>query len=310
MEKLFKVSPKDNQKRLDKFLAENLKEYSRAYIQKLIEDGLVLVGKKIKTKKYLLKEGEKIKIFLKEAEVVSLEPDKKIKFEIIFENKDFAVINKPAGLVVHPSDSHKKETLVNGLLAKWPEIKDVGEDKMRPGIVHRLDKETSGLMLIAKNNEMFLWFKEQFKERKVEKIYSVLVFGSIKNEKGEINAEIGRVGDKQTTILSGRGKRKIKKTKDAKTEYVVKKRWDDFTLVEAVPKTGRMHQIRVHFAHIGHPVVGDKKYTSKKIFEKLPIKRHFLHAFSLSFFLPNGEKKEFFAPLAKDLLETLKTLDK
>jgi 23S rRNA pseudouridine1911/1915/1917 synthase len=310
MEKLFKVLPEDNKKRLDKFLSENLPEHSRSYVQKLIEDGLVFVGGKIKIKKYSLKEGEKIKVLLKEPEVVTLESDDSIKFEIIFENKDLAVISKPAGLVVHPSDTHKKGTLVNGLLAKWPEIKSVGEDKMRPGIVHRLDKETSGLMVIAKTNEMFIWLKEQFKERKVTKKYLVLVFGSLKEKKGEISAPIGRVGMKQVTLKRGRAYKKITKTREAKTEYKVLEELGGYSLVEVSPKTGRTHQIRVHFAHIGHPVVGDKKYASKKMTEKKPLKRHFLHAFELDFFMKNGKKVHFEVGIPNDLKKVLKGLEK
>jgi len=310
METLFKVSPEDNKKRLDKFLSENLPQYSRSYIQKLIEGGFVFVGGKIKTKKYSLKESEKIKVILKEPEVSALESDDKIKFDIVFEDDDFAVINKPAGLVVHPSESHKKGTLVSGILAKWPQVKGVGEDPLRPGIVHRLDKETSGLMMVAKNNEMFFWLKRQFQERKVAKKYLALVFGVLKEKEGEINAPIGRVGMKQVTLKRGRGYKKVTKTREAKTKYKVLEEFDGYSLLEVSPKTGRMHQIRVHFAHIGHPVVGDKKYASKKIMEKMPVKRHFLHAFKLDFFLKNGKKLHFEADIPEDLKNILKGLEK
>ncbi len=310
METLFKVAPEDNKKRLDKFLSENLPQYSRSYIQKLIEGGFVFVGGKIKTKKYSLKESEKIKVILKEPEVSALESDDKIKFDIVFEDDDFAVINKPAGLVVHPSESHKKGTLVSGILAKWPQVKGVGEDPLRPGIVHRLDKETSGLMVVAKNNEMFFWLKEQFQERKVAKKYLALVFGTPKEKEGEINAAIGRVGMKQVTLKRGRGYKKVTKTREAKTKYKVLEEFDGYSLLEASPKTGRTHQIRVHFAHIGHPVVGDKKYASKKMMEKMSVKRHFLHAFKLDFFLKNGKKLHFEADIPEDFKNILKGLEK
>ncbi len=304
----FKISENEVGARLDKFLSSKLQEYSRSYLQKLIEDGGVKVNGFLMSKNYKLKEKDDIKVSLSFPEKISVSPDKDVKFKIIFENKDFAVIDKPAGLVVHPSKSHKKETLVNGLLAKWPKIKNVGEDELRPGIVHRLDKETSGVMVVAKTNKIFFWLKDQFKERKLKKKYIALVFGNIKDKKGEITAPIARSGAKQVALGKGRRHGKITKTKEAKTEFKVKKYIDDFTLVEAMPKTGRMHQIRVHFAYIGHPVVGDKKYTSKKTFQKLPFERQFLHAAEISFFLPNGEKMKFSADLPVDLKKCLEGL--
>ncbi len=301
----FKVQKKDQKKRLDKFLSEKFKNYSRSHLQKLIEDGFVLVNKSKKEKKYKLKEGDEIKIFLKQKEEPSLDPDCSISFNVIFENKDFLVLEKPAGLVVHPSLSHKKGTLVNGLLAKYPKIKNVGEDPLRPGIVHRLDKDTSGLMVIAKTDEAFFWLKSQFKEKKVKKTYTALVFGNIKENKGTIKAKIARSGQKQITLGRGRHK-KIRKTKEAETEFKVKKHIDKFTLVEAYPKTGRMHQIRVHFAHIGHPLVGDKKYAPKKLLKIFPQKRHFLHASKIEFADKNGKKYRFFSELPEDLKRVIK----
>lgn len=306
----FKIEEEDSKKRLDKFLARKLPDLSRAFLQNLITEGAVLVNGKKKEKKYSLKEGDGVEVFLKSPEDISLDPDDSIKFDVVFENKDFAVINKPAGLVVHPSDSHKKETLVNGLLAKWPEIKSVGEDSKRPGIVHRLDKDTSGLMIIAKTNEMFFWLKEQFKEKKVEKKYTVLVFGEMEEEEGEIVADIARSGMKQVAIVKGRRYGRISKKREARTDYKVKQYFEGATLVEAFPKTGRMHQIRVHFACIGHSVVGDDKYTQGTLLKKIPFKRQFLHASELSFFLPNGEKVEFSVDLSEDLKKLLKSLAK
>lgn len=304
----FKISEEDAGKRLDRFVVKKLPQYSRSHVQKLIKEGRILVKDfKIKNN-YSLKNSDEVFIHLKESEKISVSSDSSVKFEVIFENKDFAIINKPAGLVIHPSESHKKGTLVNGLLALWSNIKNVGEDELRPGIVHRLDKETSGLMVVAKTNKMFFWLKDQFKKRKVEKKYTALVFGNIKDKKGEITAPIARSGAKQVTLGKGRRHGKITKTKEAKTEFKVKKYIDDFTLVEAVPKTGRMHQIRVHFAHIGHPLVGDKKYTPKKTFQKLPFERQFLHASELSFFLPNGEKIKFSVNMPSDLKKCLKGL--
>lgn len=305
-----KVFKEEAGERLDKFLSKKIQEYSRSHIQKLIEEGGVLVNGFKKDKKYILKENDEIAIFLKKSEEVSLEPDSSIKFKIVFEDKDFAVIDKPAGLVVHPSDTHKKGTLANGLLARWPQIRNVGEDPARPGIVHRLDKETSGLMIIAKTNEAFAWFKKQFQEKKVEKKYLTLVFGRLKEKEGVISAPIARAGDRQVAIGKGRVSKKVKKTREAETEFKVKKFFDEFSLIEAYPKTGRMHQIRVHFASLGHPVVGDKKYASKKTFQKMPFHRQFLHSAEISFFSQNGEKMSFSSAIPDDLVEMLKTLEK
>ncbi|MBI3671710.1 RluA family pseudouridine synthase [Candidatus Azambacteria bacterium] len=307
-EKELKISEEDSGIRLDIFLAKKFSNYSRAYIQKLIKDEFVFVNGKKSEKKYALKIGDKVSVVLKEHEKISLEPDAGVKFEVIFENKDFAVINKPDGLVVHPSESHKSGTLVNGILHRWPEIKNVGEDLLRPGIVHRLDKETSGVMVVAKTNEMFFWLKEQFKERKAIKKYTALVFGRLEQKEGEISEPIARLGTKQVAVGNGKRRGAVKKTREAKTYFKVKEYFDDATLVEAFPKTGRMHQIRVHMAHIGHPIVGDKKYASKKMLQTLPFKRQFLHASTLEFFLPDGKKSVFSADLPSDLKSLLNEL--
>ncbi len=304
----FKIQEEDLKKRLDKFLSEKLKEYSRASIQKLIESGVVFVNNKKEIKRYALKIGDDIRVDVEELETINIEPDSTIKFEVLFENKDFAVINKPAGLVVHPSQSHKSGTLVNGLLYLWPEIKNVGDDILRPGLVHRLDKDTSGIMVIAKTNEIFSWLKEQFKERKIIKRYTALVYGKVKEKKGEILAKIARSGIKQVTLGKGRRHGNVRKIRDAKTDFSVREYIGDFTLVDAFPRTGRMHQVRVHLAHIGNSVVGDKKYTPKKTFQRLPFYRQFLHASKLDFFLPSGEKVSFSADLPEDLSSLLRDL--
>lgn len=310
MNKNFKILKDGSGIRLDKFLAEQLIEYSRAYIQRMIEEGNISVNEARKDKKYILKENDEIEVCFKEPEEISLEPDSLVKFKVVFENNDFAIIDKPAGLVVHPSDTHKKGTLANGLLAKWPKIKDVGEDIMRPGIVHRLDKDTSGLMIIAKTNESFFWLKKQFQEKKVEKKYLTLVFGQLKDKEGVISAPIARAGGKQVAIGRGRVSKKAKKRREAETEFKVRKLFNEFSLVEAYPKTGRMHQIRVHFSSIGHPVVGDKKYASKKTFQKMPFYRQFLHSAEISFFVPDGRKVSFSSDIPEDLASFLETLEK
>lgn len=303
------ISANEKGKRLDVFLSETHKEISRSQIQKLIKDGHVLLNGKNCKKDVLLKNGDNVKINIPKKEELSVKPDKSIKLDVVFKNEDFAVINKPAGLVVHPSATHKKGTLVNGALALWPKIKNVGEDPLRPGVVHRLDKDTSGVMLLAKNNETFFWLKDEFKKRHISKKYIALVLGNVKKDEGEIKAPIARVGIKQATQAKG-GRTKLKNAREAETHFKVIERYKDYTLLEAMPKTGRMHQIRVHMAHIGHPIVGDTKYMPKKMAKKGQFKRHFLHAEELALTLKNGQKMTFKAPLAKDLKKVLLGLEK
>lgn len=295
----------DNQgERVDKFLSLEVKGYSRAYFQNLLKNGKINVNSKTAQKDYILKAGDVVEGILEEPELVSLEPDSKVKFSVVFDGKDFAVIDKPAGLVVHPSHTHKKGTLVNGLLARWPEIRGVGEDASRPGIVHRLDKETSGLMAVAKSQPMFLWLKKQFQDRKVEKKYIALVYGNIIQNEGEITVPIGRLGVKQVAINSvnkGLLGNVNKKSRNARTGFKILARYHGFTLVEATPYTGRMHQIRVHFKYLGYPIVGDKKYAGNRVFKSITISRHFLHSSYLAFNLPSEERMEFKSELPGEL---------
>lgn len=220
------------------------------------------------------------------------------EIQIIYEDNDILVVNKPAGLLVHGLNS-----LVDWLVEKYPNIKSVGEDPERPGIVHRLDKDTSGVLLIAKNQKSFEYLKEQFQERKVKKKYLALVYGSIKNNSGIIDLPIGRsAGDARKKSALGKIKGKIR---EAITEYRVLRRFKDFTLLEAYPKTGRMHQIRVHFKAIGHPIVCDKLYGPKK--QKCPfgLTRHFLHANSVELNLLSGERVKIEADLTQELQNVL-----
>src|SRR3989344_145927 len=302
-----KIGSDKQGERVDKFLSLEIKGYSRKYFQDLIKEGGVKVNGKTTGKDYLLKIGDVVEGCAKEPEMASLEPDSKVKFGVVFDGKDFAIIDKPAGLVVHPSHTHKKGTLVNGLVARWPEIKGVGEHSFRPGIVHRLDKETSGLMVVAKTDEMFHWLKKQFKEHKVAKKYVALVFGAMKQTEGEITAPIGREGTKQVTVFGStkRSMGKDEKSRNAATGFKVLGLYAHFTLVEATPKTGRMHQIRVHFKHIGHPLVGDKKYAPARLLRLFPLKRQFLHASNLSFALSDGKQVSFASSLPTDLEKAL-----
>jgi len=217
--------------------------------------------------------------------------------KIIYEDKDVLAINKPAGLLVHGPNS-----LVDWLLKKYPEIKDVGEDSIRPGIVHRLDKDTSGVLLVAKNQKAFEYLKEQFQNRKIKKKYIALVEGNIKDSNGIIDLPIGK-SKKDFRKKSSTGKI-VGKIREAITEYKVLKRFKNFTLVEVFPKTGRTHQIRVHFKAINHPVAGDKLYGRQN-----NLNRQFLHASSLEFNLPNGARIKLEADLPEDLKNFLNMLN-
>lgn len=288
-------------KRLDKMLTLHISGFSRNVLQKAIEAGQILVNGKKTDKDYALKIGDVVSGALEQPEEPSVEPDPSVPFTVVHDAPGFAVIDKPAGVIVHPSYTNKKGTLVNGLVARWPQMRGVGEQSFRPGIVHRLDKETSGLMVVAKTNEMFAWLKKQFKEHKVVKKYVALVFGVMKKSGGMISVPIGRVGMKQVAAQN-------EDFREASTQFKIMKAYDGFTLVEATPKTGRMHQIRVHFKHIGHPLVGDKKYAPARLLRSFPLERQFLHASELSFVLPDGRTAAFSSSLPKELANVVNNL--
>lgn len=270
---------------------------TRGEIIRAIKAGEILVnGKNIKPS-YILKENDAIEINISEKLKV-LSPDKNIKLEIIFQNENFIAINKPAGLQVHPSIKHETNTLVNGLLAKFPEIATVGDEpENRPGIVHRLDKDTSGIMLIAKNQKTFLALKNKFKNREIAKTYWTIVYGKLENKQGIIDAPLARsLNYKKQTVAQAKTKTKIR---PAVTEYKVLKEIGKYSLVEVLPKTGRMHQIRVHLTFLGHPIIGDKKYFLKNINLNSAIERHLLHAKKITFEF-EGKKYAFESKLPSD----------
>ncbi len=232
---------------------------------------------------------------------------------VVYEDPDLLIINKPAGLLTHPVNREDgSESVVSWLLKNRPSIKDVGEDKIRPGIVHRLDKETSGLLLIAKNQKSFEYLKELFQKREIIKTYIALVYGQLKNKKGVIETPLGKLGTKQTTRIHGR---KELKEKSAITEYKVIKEYSPstlypipYTLLEVHPLTGRTHQIRVHLKSIGHPVVCDPLYAGKKLICPPELNRLFLHAQKLSFVSPASESLTVETDLPPDLDNFLKIL--
>lgn len=307
MKKIFIIKKQDAGQRLDKFILKNWQEFSRAYLQRQIKAGAVSVNGRIKKPSYTLKENDEIDAEIFPPPEISLEPASSIKLSIVYEDKDVIVLDKPAGLIVHPSASQKSGTLINGLLARYPLLKNVGENPLRPGLVHRLDKDTSGLMIVAKNNQAFEFLKNQFKNKLVEKKYLALVVGKPKESSGEIKTFITRSKSDPT-------KQKVddKTGKKAITLYKTIKEYKDFTLLEAQPKTGRMHQIRVHLAWLSNPVAGDKKYRKyRQKNQPLPanLKRQFLHAYSLKLNLPGGQKKTFHSPLPPDLETFLSALE-
>jgi 23S rRNA pseudouridine1911/1915/1917 synthase len=236
------------------------------------------------------------------------------QIKIIFENNDFLVINKPAGLLVHPIRAGDKETtLVDWLKEKYPAITKVvdpstgsGQENLRPGIVHRLDRETSGIMIVAKNSEAFFYLKKLFQEKKIKKGYLVLVSGVFKNKTGTIEKPIGRVA---SSVRRSTAAQKMKNLKEARTDYRVIWNWHNggpgFALLEVYPKTGRTNQIRVHLASISHPVAGDKVYGSKKISLPFDLDRMFLHAYLLELPLREGEVMRLEADLPEDLKKAL-----
>ena len=225
--------------------------------------------------------------------------------KILFENDDFVAIAKPAGLVMHHDDHHTSGTLVDWLLEKFPNIKNVGEDPSRPGIVHRLDKDTSGVVLVAKTNDAFLYCKDLLKKREVKKTYLALVVGIIKDERGMIDAPIARsTKNFQKRVVGGKQGR----SRDAVTEYEVVERLDGYTLVKAFPKTGRTHQIRSHMAHVGYPIACDALYGGKLYQCPAGLGRQFLHAYSLEFQAPSGDGLHIECELAADLKAALEVL--
>ena len=285
--------------RLDRFLANKLPEYSRSRLQQLVRSGFVRLNGATTRPRHLVRSGDKIEVTEAPLEKIDNQPEP-IPLEVLFEDKDIIVINKPPGLVVHPGAGHRQHTLVNALLSHCPTLSGIG-GKERPGIVHRLDKETSGCLVVAKNDWTHRELSRQFAERRVEKIYLALVAGKLRKEAGAIEEKIGRhpVHRQRMSVASARGR-------PAKTDYRVVCSGDQASLVECRLYSGRTHQIRVHLHHLGHPVLGDKVYAAH-LAKNFP--RHMLHAWKLGFRHPcSGESKSFEAPLPDDFTTAMKIL--
>ena len=285
--------------RLDKYVAEKCPELSRTQAQKLVGDGLVTVNDQVAKAGLKLNAGDRLRIMLPPPPDASLSPEA-IPLNIIFEDSDLLVIDKPAGLTVHPAPGHPHHTLINAVLSHVPDLPQA-DDLRRPGVVHRLDKDASGLMVVAKNSQAQLDLISQFKARSVVKAYLVLVRGRVTPDDGVIEAPIGRDPrhrKRMAVVADDEGR-------EARTQYHVVRHVGDDTLLEVRPETGRTHQIRVHLSAIGYPVVGDRVYGARS--DKLP--RLFLHACRLGFKLPaTGEYKEFTSNLPPDLERVLEEL--
>jgi 23S rRNA pseudouridine1911/1915/1917 synthase len=290
--------------RLDKFLVAHLAELSRSRLQSLIKDGFVTVNSKAAVKSSATVEvGQSVEIHVPASVPTALVPEN-IQLDIVFENKDLMVVNKPAGMVVHPAAGHSSGTLVHAALGHAPEMEGIGGE-LRPGVVHRLDKDTSGLILLAKNDQAHNWLQSQFKSRRVEKIYLALVDGAPPTPTGRVEAAIGRdsAHRKQMAVVPAA------KGREAITEYRILESFANHTLVEAHPLTGRTHQIRLHMAYIHCPIAGDTIYGHHK--STVELKRHFLHAARLTIVLPGeSEARTFEAALPKELVEVLDKLRK
>jgi 23S rRNA pseudouridine1911/1915/1917 synthase len=316
----FKITSKQSEERIDKFLADNLPDFSRSQIQKLIREKCITVNKKNTNAHYNLKEGDEIEIrkTINKRQKAKLSPNSKFpipnsQFQIISDTPEYIIINKPAGLTMHGADHIKEITLADLVLKKYPKIKKVGEDPARPGIVHRIDKEVSGLIVVPKTQDSFDNLKKQFQERTVKKQYTALVYGKIKKEEDIINFPIKRAesGHKMAALpLSVKGKSNIGGRR-AITEFEVIKKYINYTLIKVNIKTGRTHQIRVHMTAYGHPIVGDNLYSTKKTREqnkKLKLERVFLFANKLSFTDLPGKKQTFKINMPSELKEILEKI--
>jgi 23S rRNA pseudouridine1911/1915/1917 synthase len=298
---IFQFSKADKE-RLDVFLTTCLPEFSRSRIQGLIKDGFVKVEATTVIKAGRdLEPGERIEIRIPPPVPSGLVAEN-IPLDIIFDNEDLVVVNKPAGMVVHPSPGHNTGTLVHAALGFIPGLEGIGGEE-RPGIVHRLDKDTSGLIVIAKNERAHRWLQEQFKSRSVEKMYLALVDGKPPTPAGRVEAPIGR----NTTHRKLMAVVPLEKGRDAITEYRTLESFSAHTLLEVHPLTGRTHQIRVHMAFLGCPVVADMVYGKRK--PTVELDRHFLHAYRLKILLPGERQARIFeAPLPQDLKFVLDNL--
>lgn len=296
----YSTKPSDKNKRLDLLVSQLKLGLTRSQAQRLIDCGKITVNKKESKHGYRIKIGDIISIDIPEPQKIESMPEN-IPLNIIYEDKDIIVINKPRGFVVHPAPGNYTSTLVNALLYHIKDLSGIG-GKLRPGIVHRLDKDTSGVIVVAKNDKAHNSLARQFKDRTIEKTYVAIVKGRMKSDVGIISENIGRhpVNRKKMSVVAGCG---LRVGREAITRYKVLKRFDGYTLVELKPKTGRTHQLRVHLSHIGHPIVGDLTYGGKN---DLGVTKQLLHARELVLIHPvTGKSLKFEASMPDDMLSTI-----
>jgi 23S rRNA pseudouridine1911/1915/1917 synthase len=289
------IQPEQVGERLDRYLTTHLTGLSRTTIQQLISDGTILVNGSASKPGYPLRNADEVRVLqiLPATQSSAAQPNL-LPLDILYEDDDFLIVNKPAGMVVHPAPGHQNDTLVNALLGRYPKLRGL-EGDMRPGIVHRLDRDTSGLLIVAKNLRMQAALIEQMKHRQIEKRYLALVEGNVAPDKGSIDAPIGRdPRHRQQMAITAT------QSREARTHFRVLQRFARRTLLLLQLETGRTHQIRVHLKAIGHPVVGDPVYGSGNTNHSL--QRQFLHAYQLRFVHPStGKTVEYESPLPPDL---------
>lgn len=301
----FEIGSDFSGKRLDAFLAENIEDCSRSAIQRLIENGSVLVNEKTVPKNYKLKSGDSLSVEIPVPEALNVKAED-IPLDIVYEDNDLLVVNKPKGIVVHPAAGNHEGTLVNALLFHCEGSLSGINGVIRPGIVHRIDKNTSGLLIVAKNDRAHQGLAEQIKVHSFLREYEAVVYGNIKDDSGTIDLPIGRhkIDRKKMCVTD-------ENSRNAVTHYEVIARYDGFTHIRCRLETGRTHQIRVHMSYIGHPIAGDEVYGPKKVISKLC--GQCLHAKSIGFVHPiTGENLFFTSDLPdyfKDFLKTLKQTD-
>ncbi len=297
------VDASHRNERLDVFLSHET-GLTRSRISKLIDGGLVTVDGKNAKAGYRMKSDDRVFVKVPEAEDLAARPED-IPLDIVYEDRDIIVINKPRGIVVHPSPSHSTHTLVNAILHHSKDLSGIG-GRIRPGVVHRLDKDTSGLIVFAKNDAAHLNLAEQIRNRAVKKTYLALVYGRVKADSGMIDEPLGRHPKyrKKMAVIRSAGLKK----RSALTYFKVLRRFKDYSLLELDLKTGRTHQIRVHLAYLGHPVVGDETYSKKK--DPFGVKGQLLHASRLSFNHPlTGKLMEFSAEMPEEMKRIIASVE-
>lgn len=297
----FSVNFSDVGKRLDKFIAENIPDVTRSSVVNLIESDNVLVNGKKQNKNYKLRINDIVSVIIPEPVEYEAKAEN-IPLDIVYEDSDLLVVNKPKGMVVHPAAGNYEGTLVNALLYHCKDDLSGINGVMRPGIVHRIDKNTSGLLIVAKNDKAHKHLAEQIKEHSFTREYEAVVWGNIKDDTGTVNAPIGRhpIDRKKMTVTE-------RNSKNAVTHFEVLERLNGYTYINCRLETGRTHQIRVHMAYLGHPVSGDDVYGVKK--EKVNFEGQCLHARKIGFIHPSsGEYMEFTSPLPEYFTKWLNTL--